>query len=125
MINSFVKWRGLEVFATYENAKGGDFKNASETRTWNQVAGDIIYRFGANEQWYGGLRYNSASGKLANADPNDVTINRFQLAFGWFLTPNILAKAEYVNQSYNDFRHDSIYGNGSFKGVMAEAAIAF
>ena len=125
MINPFIKYKGLEFFGTYENSQGGDFKNSSETRTWNQVAGEVIYRFGNFEQWYGGIRYNSASGKLANADPNEVSIDRIQMTFGWFLTDNVVAKIEYVNQSYNDFAKNSIYSEGNFKGFMAEAAIGF
>ena len=70
-------------------------------------------------------RYNSASGKLANADPNEVSIDRIQMTFGWFLTDNVVAKIEYVNQSYNDFAKNSIYSEGNFKGFLAEAAIGF
>lgn len=125
MINPFMKWRGLEVFGTYENARGGDFRGAADTRTWNQIAGEAIYRFGSTEQLYAGIRYNTASGKLANADPNDVTINRFQAVLGWYLTQNIGVNFEYVNQTYNDFAEDSIYKDGKFNGVLAEASIAF
>ncbi len=125
MINPFLKWNGLEFFGTYENSSGGDSRNSNDTRTWNQLAGEAIYRFGGSEQWYGGARFNSASGKLANADAEKVTINRIQLAFGWFLTDKVVAKIEYVSQSYNDFAESSIYSDANFKGIMAEAAIGF
>lgn len=125
MINPFIKWRGLELFGTYEKAEGGDFKGSDETRTWNQIAGEVIYRFGPNEKVYAGARFNTVSGKLANSDLNKVTINRNQLAIGWFLTKNVLAKFEYVNQNYRDFTNDNIYKDGRFKGVMFEAVIAF
>jgi hypothetical protein len=125
MVNPFVKYLGVEFLGTYERATGGDFRGASDTRTWTQLAGEAIYRFGSQEQAYAGIRYNKASGKLANVDPNEVSINRLQLAFGWFLTNNVLAKLEYVNQSYNDFASTNILSDGNFKGITAEAAISF
>lgn len=125
MINPFVKWKGWEIFGTLENSTGGDYKGASESRSWNQLAVDLIYRFGPNENVYVGARYNTASGKLSNSDANKVTINRTQLGLGWFLTRNILTKIEYVNQTYNDYAVDSKYRNGKFNGIMVEATIAF
>lgn len=125
MINPFIKYKKVEVFGTYEKSSGADYKGATENRSWDQYAADIIYRFGHNDNLYLGARYNSASGKLANADANAVRINRTQVALGWFLTKNILTKVEYVNQTYNQFETDSRYNNGSFNGVMIEAAISF
>ena len=66
-----------------------------------------------------------ASGKLANADPNEVSIDRLQAGFGWFMTRNILAKFEYVKQRYMDFDKASIYCDGEFDGAMLEAVISF
>lgn len=125
MVNPFLKFKGLEIFGTYENASGGDFSGAPDTRTWTQFAGEAIYRLGSQEQFYGGVRYNKASGKLRNANPDEVNITRFQLALGWFLTKNISANLEYVNHKYNDFPSSNILSGGEFSGVMAEAAIGF
>ena len=41
------------------------------------------------------------------------------------MTKNILAKLEYVNQSYNDYPTGSILRDGNFKGFIAEAVISF
>lgn len=125
MINPFVKYKGLEIFGVYETAKGGDFKGATETRTWNQISADVVYRFGIDENLYLGVRYNKVSGKLANSDPNEVSIDRIQVAAGWFLTKNMLAKLVYIDQNYNDFSLDSIYRGGNFSGFMVEAVIKF
>lgn len=125
MINPFVKYKGLEIFGVYETATGGDFKGATETRTWNQISADVVYRFGIDENLYFGVRYNKASGKLANSDPNEVSIDRIQVAAGWFLTKNMLAKLVYIDQNYNDFPLDSIYRGGNFSGFMVEAIIKF
>ncbi len=125
MINTFIKFNGLELFGTYERPEGGDFRGAAETRAWNQFAFDAIYRFGMDENFYAGVRYNTAKGKLANINPNEVTINRIQASLGWFLTENILAKLEYVNQTYNDFPVNNIYREGKFSGYVIEAVISF
>ena len=126
MINPFVKVGGLEFFGTIETSKGGDSRNnTEEDRTWNQFAGELLYRFGPRENVYVGGRYNTASGKLAAADASEVTINRTQFGAGWFLTKNILAKFEYVTQKYKDFPTGDFYNDGKFDGYMIEAVIAF
>lgn len=113
MINPFVKFQGLEVFGTYETASG-------QEETYTQIAGEALYRFGQNERFYVGGRYN----KVSN-DSNDETIDRIQASFGWFLTPNVLAKAEYVVQNYNDYDVSSKFNGGKFDGFMLESVISF
>ena len=130
MINPFVKYQGLEVFGTFEFASGGDKKGNDAKRTVNQYAGDVLYRFGNNENFYIGAKYNTVSGKLSNAAANDVSVDRIEASFGWFMTKNILAKLGYVNQNYNDYSQYTagnpvdFYG-GNFKGLMFEAVISF
>jgi hypothetical protein len=130
MINPFVKFKGFEFFGTLEFASGGDSKGNDDTRTVNQYAGDIIYRFGNNENLYVGTKYNLVSGKLQNADANKVGVNRLEVAGGWFMTKNILAKVSYINQNYSDYTQfvgtqpNDFYG-GTFNGVMMEAVISF
>ena len=122
MINPFVKYGGLEFFGTVEMAKG---KASFETdeRTAMQYAGELIYRFGADENIYVGGRYNLVDAEDISGE--DVTIDRFQIAAGWFMTRNILLKAEYVVQNYNDFGATSILNEGKFDGAMVEAVISF
>lgn len=125
MINPFVKAGGLEFFGTYETSSGSAL-NETEDRTWNQLAGELIYRFLPDEQVYVGARYNTLNGKLAPAaGGQDVSIDRVQLGAGWFMTKNILLKGEYVNQHYNGYAEDNILHGGQFKGVMFEGVIAF
>lgn len=122
MINPFVKYKGLEFFGTFETASG---KTDAETdnRTATQLAGELIYRFGNDENFYLGTRYNT----VTSDDPSgsEITIDRFQLGGGVFLTKNILAKIEYVNQQYDGFDTTSIFSEGEFKGVLLEAVISF
>jgi hypothetical protein len=122
MINPFLKYNGLEFFGTYERATGKAAIEADD-RTFNQYAGELLYRFGNNENFYVGGRYNFLDGELASGE--DIDISRYNLAAGWFMTRNILAKVEYVNQEYNGFAPTDILHEGSFNGIMFEAAISF
>ncbi|HTM57282.1 MAG TPA: hypothetical protein VL123_02580 [Candidatus Udaeobacter sp.] len=122
VLNPFIKFHGLELFGNFEQAEGGtaaEFKN----RVWHQNAGDVVYRF-YNEQLYVGGRYCMARGVFA-AFPNTVTIDRTQGALGWYVTPRILAKAEYVQQNYRDFPVTDIRNGGKFQGMMFEGAVSF
>lgn len=130
MFNPFVKYKGLEFFGTLEFASGGDFKGTDDTRTVNQYVGDVVYRFGQNERFYIGAKYNTISGKLRNANTDDITINRLESSLGWFMTRNVLAKLAYVQQDYKGFSQfvgtnpNDLYG-GKFSGIMFEAVITF
>lgn len=122
MINPFLKYGGLEFFGIYERAQG-KAATESDERTWNHYAGELIYRFGAEQDLYLGGRYSVADGELQGGA--DVSVNRFQLGAGWFMTKNILMKLEYVNQKYNDYPVTDIHNDGKFNGLMVEAAISF
>jgi hypothetical protein len=123
VINPFVKFRGAEFFGNIEQATG---KAATElgNRTWHQYSGEGIYRFLPREQMYVGARYNKANGGLIGI-PNAVSVDRTQLAGGWFVTPALLAKLEWVTQKYNNFPTNDIRNGGKFSGFMVEGVVAF
>jgi hypothetical protein len=54
-----------------------------------------------------------------------VIVKRSQIGGGWFLTPNVLTKIEFVNQKYLDFAPTDIRNGGNFKGFMVEGVVAF
>jgi hypothetical protein len=54
-----------------------------------------------------------------------VGADRTQFGAGWFLTPNVLLKGEWVNQKYNDFPATDIRNGGRFKGFMVEGVVSF
>lgn len=123
MVNPFIKYQGLELFGVAERAKGRAANETTE-RTWNQYAGDVVYRFLPGEKMYVGGRYNVAKGELAGS-LDKVKVDRVQLGAGWFLTGNILMKGEYVNQKYHDFRTTDIRNGGKFNGFIMEGVVAF
>ena len=57
--------------------------------------------------------------------PRTPDSDRFQIGAGWFLTPNVLLKGEYVQQTYNDFPTADIRNGGKFDGFMVEGVVAF
>jgi hypothetical protein len=122
-VNPFVKLRGLELFGVIERAKGRASTEAAD-RTFNQLAVDAVYRFLPREQMFVGGRYNKVSGE-ARGIANDVSIDRYEIGGGWFITPAVMMKAEYVNQKYNDFPATNILNGGRFKGFMLEGVIGF
>lgn len=124
MINPFIKFQGLELFGTYEMAKGR-LITEPDMRTATQYAVDLIYRFPRNKEnfWIGG-RYNTVMAALPLVQ-NDITINRVVGSLGWFVTKNIMLKTEYVNQQYLHFASTDIRSNGRFDGFMIEGSIAF
>ena len=122
VINPFVTYRGLELFGNIEQARG---RAATETteRTWKHYAGEGVYRFLGN-QLYVAARYNVATGRLQGMTA-DVTVDRIEAGGGWFLTNNLQAKAEYVEQNYRDFPATDIRNGGTFNGVVIEAVVSF
>ncbi|NLR92928.1 hypothetical protein [Flammeovirga agarivorans] len=148
MLNSFVKFHGLEFFGTYENSQGmskgeSGVENA-ENRTWEQLAGELIYRFGSKEQFNVGARYNTAWGANAaemgeyadgtvwSIGQQDVRQNRYELSAGWFMTRNVSLKGSYIKQTYEGYDNyletgstNANFAGGEFDGFMLEAAISF
>ena len=121
-VNPFVKFGGLEVFGVIERAQGKALTEAAD-RAFNQQAVDVVYRLGG-DALHVGARYNRVSGRLAGMT-SDVEGNRWQLGGGWFITPGLLAKAEYVNQTFTGYPVTSIRNGGAIKGMMFEGVVAF
>ena len=113
MINPFLKYEGLEFYGVFENATGDI---GGQSSTFNQYGAELLYRLGANEDLYLGGRYNLVSGE-------GIDITRYNIGGGWFLTENVLAKLEYVNQSYEGFTGQ--FDDAEFNGLMVEAVISF
>lgn len=133
-LNAFLKASGMELFATYEAANGRTKVETTERKA-SQAAIDVMYRFGKDENIFVGVRYNAVSARLANVAPaggnpaivynNDMKVDRIAFGAGWFLTRNVLLKAEYVDQKYKDLPATDYRNGGEFKGYMVQAVVGF
>jgi hypothetical protein len=124
MANLFLQYKGLEFFGTAEDAKGRAITEVNERKA-TQYAADLIYRFPEDTQnFWIGFRYNTVTALLQGFS-SDITVNREAGSIGWFITKNIMAKAEYVNQDYKDYPGTNILNGGNFHGAILEASIGF
>jgi len=124
MGNLFLKYKGLEFFGTAEEAKGRAITEVNERKA-TQYAADLIYRFPqGKENFWVGFRYNTVTALLQGFTSN-ITVNREAGSIGWFITKNIMAKAEYVNQDYQGYPSANILNGGNFHGAVLEASIGF
>jgi hypothetical protein len=133
-LNAFIKLKGLELFGTFETAKGRS-KTEVDERTAQQLAVDAVYRFGATENFFIGAKYNVVKTALANVAAvgtipaiiytQDAKVDRIAFAAGWFLTKNILLKGEYVTQKYKDFPTTDYRNAGKFNGYVIQAVVGF
>jgi len=153
MGNLFLKYNlmdglSVESFTTVEAAKGGKASEASDRKA-NQFATDLIFRFGKADNFFLGARWNTVSADVPNASAKSAAslnaangtaytigqdavpaykqdISRLAISGGWFMTKNIMAKVEYVNQKYTGVPNVNYILNGAeFHGLTAEAVIAF
>jgi hypothetical protein len=122
VINPFVKVGGVELFGNVETMTGAAAGEPTR-RTLRQLVGEGLYRFAGNKLYLGG-RYNTVNGQLAGIK-NDITVKRSQVGGGWFVTPNVLTKLEFVRQNYEAFPTTDIRNGGKFQGFMIEGAVAF
>lgn len=123
-INPFVKYKGLEFFGVYEIVSG-DKSRTQTGGTYTQIGTELIYRLGGKKQFYMGGRYNLVTGKDTSGAATK-SIARINIGGGWFLTNEVMVKAEYVSQNYSgEGWLGSVYQGANFKGIMIEAVIGF
>lgn len=162
MINPSGKFKGFEFFGTYEIMEGntpvenGEVKYTNPNlfyngtsgasgqttisklpnRKFTQIEADLVYRFGKNEKYYVGAKYNNVQGDHVYGQSTSATninqgtrtkigIERTSFAAGWYLTRNVMFKGEYVVQRYYDFPTDDIRSKGWFEGLVIQGTIGF
>lgn len=134
-VNPFVKYQGVEFFADITNAKGRK-ATESEYRDVGQKSYEAVYRFGGNEKLFVGARHNTVDGTLNLARPasnlgtaltlnQDINVSRQQFSAGWFITPALMLKGEYMRQRYNDFPTWDLRSQGKINGFVVEGVVAF
>lgn len=127
-INPFLKFKGLEFFGIYELADGNNDLAATEPEregAFTQLAAELLFRFGKEEKFYLGGRYNSVFGKPSTSATENLEITRINIGAGWFISKNILTKIEYVNQKYAGQAWTGRFAGAEFSGVNFEAVISF
>lgn len=122
MINPFIKFGDAEFFGQFEWARGRTGTEVTKREISQQVY-EGLYRL-HNDQFYVGGRYNNFDGRLFGMT-GDVNVNRYQVGGGWFVTKNLLAKGEWVNQKYNAFPGADIRRGAEFRGFMFSGAVSF
>lgn len=115
---------------------------ALPNRYTNQYSADLIYRFGKNESFYVGYRWSQVTSTIVSGTSTaqstsgaqsgisqgtryGVGVDRSAFAAGWFLTKNVLFKAEYVTQSYSGYPTDNILSGAKFDGFVIQGTIGF
>jgi hypothetical protein len=127
-VNPFIKFGGLEFFGIYEVASGNNEITQPQPDTegaFTQMAGELLYRFGGDERFYIGGRYNTVSGKMRESATENLQIERMNIGGGWFLSKNILTKVEYMKQNYKGGAWTGRFAGAEFSGAVVEAVIAF
>ncbi len=135
-INPFIQYKGWEFFGIYETSKGNKVEG-NEKGSFTQLGTELVYRFGEQRQFYLAGRYNSVSGNTDYASggnkPNEQKISRTNIGAGWFMTKNILMKAELVKQTYNSDTAawspnawtPAVLSGAAMDGFVIEAVISF
>ena len=134
-LNPFIKFRGLELFGDYTKAEGRKATEAAN-REVKQLDYEVVYRFLTNDKLFVGGRYNRVDGtlNLTRAASNlgaaltqnvDVTTTRGQVSAGWFITPTVMVKGEWVQQKHYDYPTWDLRNGGKFNGFVVEGVVAF
>lgn len=119
-VNPFVKFQGFELFGVVEVSQGGP----EDAGSYTQLGAEALFRFGNNENFYVGGRYNTVNGETTDGGPSQ-EISRINVGGGWFLTNNVMAKVEYVTQSYDGAGFTGKFAGAEFSGIVLEAIVSF
>lgn len=121
-INPFVQFGPVELFGVIEKAKGRA-ANETEMREATQYAADAVVRL-LDDRVYVAGRYNTVEGQLVNRT-TEQQVDRQVASIGWFVSPNVLLKGEYVTQKYDGWAQTSILSGGRFSGVVLQGVVSF
>jgi hypothetical protein len=125
-LNPFVQLGNLEAFGVIELARGqtqAEQTAGAELREVRQYAVDGVYRLLDDKVYIAG-RYNTVTGELSNIG-EEQTVERKVAGAGWFITPNLQLKGEYVRQNYRDFAPTNILNGGKFNGIVVQGLVSF
>lgn len=122
----------LELFLSYGSTKDSDINGSAggtPEEEWDYYAADLVWNF--TEDFYGGVRFSGADATTVGGVATDGSVQRLQVAFGYWFTEQLLAKVELVTEEMKDFEEGiSVSGiraweGPSFSGVVAEVSFSF
>ena len=123
----------IKLYANYGRTQDKDINGSapgSPEETWSYYAGDVVYKI--TPSLYAAARYSAAQTDMLQGAATNGKVTRYQIGGGLWLTRNLLAKVEYVDQKYSGFRAGQVVNNGidagkspSFKGVISEVSFSF
>lgn len=131
-LNFYTEYKGLGFLFGYDYVfvKEKDF-NANDK--FSQYYADLVYRFGPSDKFYLAGRWNWS--KLQDATSVSTTVNsiskEWEIGAGWFLLPNILIKAAYINVDMEGQNEPTVTtsgwlnGEAKYNGVVFQASVAF
>jgi hypothetical protein len=125
-VNPFLQIGNLELFGVAELARGrtqAEVTAAGDVREVWQYAGDAVYRL-LGGRLYAAGRYNVVDGELMTVGSTQ-NVDRLALAAGWFVTPNVLLKGEYVRQTFDGWDSSRILSGAKFDGLVVQGAVTF
>ena len=105
VVNPFVKVGGAEFFGNVETMTGAARDRAAAPHAPPARRAKALYRFAERQA----LRRRPVQHGERASSPgiaNDITVKRTQVGGGWFVTPNVLSKIEFVQPEVRRLPHD-------------------
>lgn len=129
-----VTWdsKPVMVWVAYGNTVDQDINGSapgSPQEEWNYYMAELRYQLTKN--MYAAARYSGAQAEMINGSASDGIVSRYQAGGGYWLNRFMLAKLEYVYQTYEDFNTGEVvsrvqaWREPSFSGPMLEVSFSF
>lgn len=122
----------MTFFANYGRAEDDDVngsQNGTPRESWNYYSAQGTLEL--TDRFYGAARYSVAEADELNSVNSDGKVQRYQVGGGYWINRYMLAKVEYVHQTYNDFAKNTVVNNvrvdrnPEFSGPILEVSFNF
>lgn len=122
----------IRVWVAYGNTRDRDINGSavgSPEEEWNYYMAELRYQLTRNI--YAAARYSGAAADMIGGAASDGTVDRYQIGGGYWLNRFMLAKLEYVHQTYSDFNDGVMvsgvqaWRNPKFSGPLLEVSFSF
>ena len=122
----------IRVWVAYGNTIDKDINGSapgSPEEEWDYYMAELRYQLTTN--MYAAARYSGTDASMIAGNPSDGTVARYQVGGGYWLNKFMLAKLEYVHQTYKDFSNGQVvsgvqaWRNPKFSGPLLEVSFSF